>query len=107
LSVPFAQVALTTAFHWQELWTVVQWQDRRGKWHEVEGWRGTLDEIERQGDEYEGSKVWWVSKSDFEKGPFRWLVYRTKGGSLVAESDPFSLPHFIGEIVKVETSPAL
>jgi hypothetical protein len=30
---------------WQDLWTVVQWQDRGGNWHDVEGWQGTPDGI--------------------------------------------------------------
>jgi hypothetical protein len=24
-------------------WTVVQWQDTAGNWHDVEGWQGWLD----------------------------------------------------------------
>src|SRR5688572_16967693 len=38
-------------------WTVVQWADPLGGWHDVEGWRGDLDEGEQ--------KVWWVLDKDF------------------------------------------
>ena len=31
---------------WQALWTVVQWQDGRGRWHDVTGWRGHLDALD-------------------------------------------------------------
>ena len=31
--------------HWQDLWTVVEWQDHRGTWHAVEGWQGGLDGV--------------------------------------------------------------
>lgn len=76
------------------LWTVVQWQDNLGDWHDVEGWQGTLDE----GD----VKVWWVARADLGKGPFRWLV--TQGGELVATSEAFYLPGSAGETTRVSVS---
>lgn len=78
------------------LWTVVQWQDSAGDWHDIEGWQGTLDE----GDQ----KVWWLAADLFGKGPFRWLVYQGQGGKLLAQSEPFYLPFSAGEKVKVEVS---
>src|SRR5512143_1602836 len=73
------------------LWTLIQWQDARGQWHDVDGWQGTLD-----GD----LQVWWVAPRDFGKGPFRWQVYRSYGGSLLATSQAFSLPRRTGATVR-------
>ena len=84
--------------HWQELWTVIQWQDRLRNWHDVEGWRGGLDEIVKS----EGGKTWWVIQADLGKGPFRWLVYDRAGGKLLAASQSFNLPSASGQTVKVQ-----
>ena len=84
--------------HWQEVWAVVQWQDAWGDWHDVEGWRGTLDEIVGA----EGRKTWWVYRQDLGKGPFRWLVYDRAGGKLLAASQSFNLPGASGQTVKVQ-----
>ncbi len=75
------------------LWTVVQWQDARGQWHDVDGWQGTLD----------GSlQIWWVAPRDLGKGPFRWQVYRSYGGSLLATSQSFSLPRRTCATVRID-----
>ena len=86
--------------YWQGLWTIVQWKDSFGGWHDVEGWRGTPDEVV----DGEGKKVWWVGKADLGTGPFRWLIYQSQKGKLLAQSQPFYLPHSSGETVKVEVS---
>jgi hypothetical protein len=65
-------------------WTVVQWQDGRGGWHDVEGWQGDLDEGQ--------AKVWWVLEKDFGTGPFRWVVLTRKGGGTWKTSEAFTLP---------------
>lgn len=65
------------------VWTVVQWQDSTDGWHDVEGWRGTLDR---------GQKIWWVAQRDFGTGPFRWVIYEGEGGRLLATSESFYLP---------------
>jgi hypothetical protein len=70
------------------VWTVVQWQDALGGWHDVEGWRGTLDSISNG----TGYKTWWVAPGDFGKGPFRWVVYDLIGGQLLVSSEAFNLP---------------
>ncbi|MBK8434331.1 MAG: hypothetical protein IPL28_24925 [Chloroflexi bacterium] len=44
------------------VWTVVQWGDGHGRWYDVEGWRGTLDEVQYQ--------TWWVAPADFGDAPF-------------------------------------
>jgi len=91
--------------HWQELWTVVQWQDNKGQWHDVEGWRGTLDRVVVDGDEeIVGRKTWWVSASDLGEGPFRWLVYRAEGGRLLVSSEEFYLPGADGQTAMVEVA---
>ncbi len=73
--------------------TIIQWQDAKGLWHDVEGWQGALN-----GD----SQVWWVAPADLGKGPFRWQVYQSRGGKLLAESKPFSLPGLNRETVRIE-----
>ena len=98
LEVHFGEAWPAADVPWQELWTVVQWQDPWGYWHDVEGWQGTLDSV----DGFEGWKVWWLSADLFGKGPFRWLIYRSHGGWLMAVSDSFVLPQRVGETVTVE-----
>jgi hypothetical protein len=79
--------------HWQDLWTVVQWQDAHGAWHVVEGWQGTLDTVEIDADgTVTGYKTWWVGEEILGQGPLRWQVYGSNGGSLLATSEPFHLP---------------
>ena len=96
MCVQFLQTCHTP---WQELWTVVQWQDARGGWHDVEEWRGTLDEAVSDG----GRKRWWVARDGFGAGPFRWMVYRSKKTDvLLSESTSFHLPDTAGETVTVE-----
>ena len=70
------------------LWTVVQWQDGVGNWHDVESWRGILDTIH----EHKGDKIWWVLPYSYGDGPCRWLVYDRAGGQLLATSHAFYLP---------------
>jgi hypothetical protein len=77
------------------VWTIVQWQDSAGGWHDIDGWQGTLDE----GDQ----KMWWLGPGLFGKGPFRWLVYQsTSGEKLLAASESFYLPDAEGEKLGVE-----
>ena len=89
-----------TGIPWQELWTVVQWQDEWGYWHDVEGWQGTLDEVQ----DGEGTKTWWLDQGLLGKGPFRWRVYRSQGATLFATSGPFNLPARTGATATIEMS---
>ena len=100
LRVEFTNKTIWTVLTWQDPWTVVQWQDRSGEWHDVEGWQGSFDEF--SGDV--GTKTWWVAKSDLAKGPFRWMIYRGKGGRLLEQSLEFYLPTSVGERVVVEAN---
>jgi hypothetical protein len=94
-----------TEVHWQELWTVVQWQDDRGKWINVEGWQGRLDDVAAGEDSgVLGYKKWWVAAGDSGKGPFRWVVYKSQGGAALATSGFFSLPDSVGKTVIIEVS---
>jgi hypothetical protein len=99
-SPPWGAIELHVQSARLELWTVVQWQDRLGVWHDVEGWRGTLDEIVGG----VGKKVWWVARADFNKGPFRWAIYQSHGGRLLATSSTFQLPRTDNQTVVVEVS---
>lgn len=77
-----------------ELWTVVQWQDAQGGWHDVEGWQGPFNQ--------ENQVVWWVAPAGLGKGPFRWTVYQSQGGQLLAISDSFYLPDSADTAVRIE-----
>ncbi|GAB4543358.1 MAG: hypothetical protein Kow0063_36450 [Anaerolineae bacterium] len=77
-----------------DIWAVVQWQDSTGAWHDVEGWRSTLDQ--------EGRKTWWVAGTDFNKGPFRWVIYQNPWGGLLAKSNTFHLPGSAGETIIIK-----
>jgi len=112
----WAQFALWVSFtpewpglglQWQELWTVVEWQDPLGDWYEVESddgtmaWQGTLDYIDKEGKAW---KVWWVDPPDYGKGPFRWVIYDRQGGNVMVVTHNFYLPSGANKRVIVETS---
>ncbi len=78
------------------LWSVVQWQDSAGGWHEVEGWRGTL--------EAGGGIRWWVTAKDFGTGPFRWIVTQEPGGPVLGTSQIFNLPGQTNETIRLMVS---
>lgn len=90
--------------HWQELWTIVQWRDEHGYWHDVEGWQGTLDKVVREDGQVDGIKTWWLFGDLFGRGPFRWVVYKTQGGRLITVSDQFHLPDCAGATLTVEVA---
>lgn len=64
-------------------WTIVQWQDKQGDWHDVEGWQGHVRN---------GWIRWRVAPKDWGTGPFRWLVYDQPDGTLLAATTSFTLP---------------
>jgi hypothetical protein len=107
LLVQFPQDWPWESAHWQELWTVVQWQDpHTGLWYTVEGWQGTLDTVEvDEAGSVTGAKTWWVGIKDLSTGPFRWLVYHGPGGSLLTTSAAFDLPASAGATVTVAVTP--
>lgn len=80
----YIQLQVSGTYDPTHLWTIVQWEDTDGGWHNVDGWQGTLDDGI--------SKTWWVAPEDFNTGPFRWAVYNQKGGDLLATSNSFQLP---------------
>lgn len=45
----------------------VQWIDGLGRWNDVDNWHGYLDA--------NGRISWIVLSNEFNKGPFRWIVY--------------------------------
>lgn len=86
---------------WREgLWTMVQWQDGLGEWHDVHGWRAKLDQV--QGDE--GEKVWYLAEDRFGEGPFSWAIYPDPEGEFIAQSAPFYMPKNTGETRQVKVS---
>jgi hypothetical protein len=74
-------------------WSVVQWQDSDGNWHDVEGWRSLLPE--------NGVQRWAVEAKDFYTGPFRWVVRPGQSGPATGMSDSFNLPSGANETVQV------
>jgi hypothetical protein len=100
IELHFQLPAHSPPLHGPELWTVVQWQDTDGGWHDVEGWQGTMDDLAIG----VGNKVWWVAENDLGTGPFRWIVRRRYGGDLLAGSESFHLPGTAGETMQVEVS---
>lgn len=108
LHVQFPEAWSWSQVHWQELWTIVEWQDDKGKWHNVEGWQGTLDDVSIDEDDLVwGKKMWWVAVGDLGKGPFRWAIYRDKEGRLLGRSEVFYLPGSTNAIEHVEVTPRL
>lgn len=79
--------------------TIVQWQDKQGKWHNVDGWQqhAVPNQIVR----------WSVYPRDFGTGPFRWAVYSENGagGQLLATSVSFNLPCCYGNTLRVGVEP--
>lgn len=74
------------------LQTVVQWRDGLGKWHDVDGWRGTLINS--------AYIAWWVAPDNFGQGPFRWVA-TTASGTVWGTSNTFTLPASTGQITHV------
>lgn len=101
LQADFADDWPEAGLNWQDLYTVVQWQDEFGDWHDVKGWQGSLDEVSSKEGQVEGVKTWWVPALLFGSEMFRWQVYTEYGGSLMAQSVTFDLPEQKGQIVVV------
>lgn len=97
LHVPFPE---SLSYPWQELWTVVQWQDGEGHWHNVEGWQGNLDGIEND----EGVKRWWVDEANLGEKGFRWVVYRSAGGPVLIISNEFHMPDIVNQTQTVKAT---
>lgn len=73
---------------------VVQWQGPKGEWYDVEGWQSVLTSP---------NITWWVAPTDFGKGPFRWVLYRSYSTQPVQSTEPFWLPRHSGDWVIVQS----
>lgn len=82
-----------TLVSWQ---TQVQWQDGLGEWHNVEGWRGTADELHNDW----GRKSWWLDREHLGTGPFRWVIYSDGSEEPIKSSDKFFAPTGDGGITR-------
>jgi hypothetical protein len=102
LEVQFGEDWPEKGIQWQELWTVVQWQDQWGYWHDVDGWQGTLDRVYLEDGQVMGAKMWWAYDSLWGAGPFRWAVLAGRAGQVMAKTDLFYLPTRGGQGVTVE-----
>ncbi len=89
----YIQLNLANASRFIGAMAVVQWQDSQQQWLDVPGWRSML-----------GARVsrWWVSPRDFGAGPFRWIILRDK--TLIAQSQPFTLPKKAGSTLTVRAT---
>lgn len=79
------------------LYSVVQWVDGMGNWHDVTGWQDTPQNV----NEYRQSR-WWVYPHDYGKGPFRWAIFQAEAaqsGAPLAVSQSFSLPLTDNDVV--------
>jgi hypothetical protein len=83
---------------WQPLYTVVQWQDNDGVWHDVQGWQSQLLVPEEQ----PAVQTWAVAPSHFGRGPFRWLVFDREMREVLGVSTTFYLPQTPNTAVSVE-----
>ena len=71
--------------HPMSLWTTVQWQNEHGEWYTVEGWRGSPNAS--------AAVDWFVGYELLgDNTLFRWNVYDGQSGTLLATSDPFTMP---------------
>ena len=93
--VPVATLLLTVPISETQLFSVVQWQDVTGRWHDVNGWRGTISG---------GRTSWWVEEKDWGASLFRWVVYQQKADTeiIIAISEPFVLPTYQGEVKQIK-----
>jgi hypothetical protein len=80
---PAGTLILSTQPAKDGLWSVVQWQDPKGNWHDVEGWRGTVAN---------GKTIWWVEQDNWGNELFRWVVLQEQGGETLGISQSFVLP---------------
>jgi hypothetical protein len=90
-----AQIILLAGTEHDGHWAIVEWQDRQGDWHDVTGWQGHVSQ---------GQISWRVLPKDFDKGPYRWVLYDQPNGSEICSSKNFYLPSdWLGQ-VNVELS---
>jgi hypothetical protein len=87
---------------WYEVWSWIQWQDSLGQWHNVDGWQGTLEDIQSYNGIYMAFKTWRLFDGLYGQGPFRWVVSDSYMGTTVAISEPFYLPAQSGQVLCVD-----
>lgn len=83
-------------------WVGVQWRDRFGRWHAVEGWQGPMELLVDSGV---AARQWAVYPKDYGRGPFRWVVYTAQGGRVWATSARFNLPDSSGSTLVIRLAP--
>jgi hypothetical protein len=83
-------------------WVGVQWQDEMNGWHDVAGWQGPLT---LQATTNVSTRQWAVYPKNYGRGPFRWVVYTSQGGSVWASSTRFSLPDGDGATLAMTLAP--
>jgi len=86
-------IALHIKPYHQEYWSEVEWTDKAGVWHVVEGWRS---------QSRQGIVRWFVEPKDFGKGLFRFHIYERENGLSLGVSEPFHLPTQASQVEDIE-----
>jgi hypothetical protein len=92
LSLDLTSEAVGKGVDPRALWTVVQWQDALGDWHDVEGWVGPLDTI----DATRGEKSWGLCAGILGRAPPLAGVYEA-GWHAGCGTETFALPASSGK----------
>ena len=80
-------------------WTIVQWQDEFGRWHDIQGWGG-YPTWDAQNQEW--AVEWWVDEENFSEGPFRWVGTADENNQKrLFVTASFILPERMGQIVDI------
>ncbi len=87
---PGAGIELSVSGAKSPCYAIVQWQDGLGGWHNVETWRGQVEN---------NRVIWYVTPELFGKGPFRWVVYR--GEKTLVLSESFNMPTAANQLLRV------
>lgn len=77
-------------------WVGIQWIDSAGIWHDVPGWQGSLDLNANSTTPF---KQYTVFHNQLGAGPFHWVLYTQKDGSIIGVSPNFTLPQNAGQML--------
>lgn len=79
-----AAIILTLSNPDSAYWTSVQWLDEDDEWQDVSDWQSDFNDA--------GLVVWAVAAKDYGTGPYRWVIYDEKDGTMYSTTDLFYLP---------------
>lgn len=70
-------------------WVAVQWLDASGAWRTVTGWQGNIANTKDNKVQFQ---QWAVLDNAYGQGPFRWVIYTERDGSVWGVSPSFNMP---------------